>query len=333
MSFWERFTRESASFIDEREGTVTFAAARPRPVGSTAKLRFPLTGSGKMRKLDLDVRVLHSRPVAGGKSFVCSGPVHVPSQSLTQVSQLLRSHAPRPAEPLPTRREPRLPAVLKVSGRELPAYTGMLADVSLSGARLVCQGEVPLGKPIQLLLETDYASVRQVQVEARAVWCRSTEGGRSWSAGFQFLGTNAQQLRGIQLLCEALQRRAADQDVQRLQIVDVPLPPAPSSESTPNGNPADASGQPRLEFTPVSRPAAAALLVKGQLAPPTTLQPASDQRPSRQPAPSRLMATSDIPLQAIPAARHGVARPTPFHTASLAEQAGNPFRLRRLSRN
>jgi hypothetical protein len=212
------FSPEAVHFIDMREALLTFLAKRQKKVGQTLKVRFLMKGM-KPPRLDLSMRITHSRPASSGKGFICVGVVIAPEEKLPDIEELLRAHAERGDLGISGRRSQRLPVSLKVMARELPGFTAVTVDISLHGLRLNCHGAVRQGTVVQMTLESDVASVDNMVLRGRIIWARENTLGRGWLAGIEFTELPAHQMDNLERYCKTLAARLKG-DVMHRQIAD-----------------------------------------------------------------------------------------------------------------
>lgn len=64
----------------------------------------------------------------------------------------------------------RVPKVLRVSSRDLPAYMGLTEELSLSGLRISTSEPLPLGQILELTIEFDCQQIGTRKVKAKVEW-------------------------------------------------------------------------------------------------------------------------------------------------------------------
>ena len=212
------FSPETVHFVDMREALVTFLTKRQKKVGQTLKVRFGMKGL-KPPRLDLTLRVTHSRPAQSGKGFICVGVAVVVEEKLPELEDMLRGHAERGDLGISGRRSQRLPVSLKVMARELPGFTAVTVDISMHGVRLNCHGAVRQGTMVHMTVESDVASVDNMSLRGRIIWARENTLGRGWLAGIEFAELPAAQIDNLERYSKALAARLKG-DVMHRQIAD-----------------------------------------------------------------------------------------------------------------
>lgn len=225
------FAPELAAFIDENEGRITFGSQKSKKVGSTVRVRFHLVNASAPR-IDLQVQILHCRKGVPGPGFVVAGKLLVAVHELPGVVDLLKGHSRRADSSLSGRRSERLAAIVKVTSRDLPGFQAVTSDISPHGVRIHCQAEVKPGTVATVQLETDLASLGQLTLQARCVWCTPQPANRNHACGFEFTALSEEAIDGLLAFCKFLSARQRG-DIQQKQIMEgeinaAPAPPAPS---------------------------------------------------------------------------------------------------------
>jgi len=249
-----------------REAMVTFLCKGKKSPGSQVKVRFSLKGT-KANKMDLAFKVVTSRPAQNKKlGHICVGYALVAQDSLNGIEDLLRSYAERPQEVV-GRRSPRLPVSLRVMGRELPGFGAVTVDISQHGVRLNCSGLVKVGLESNLTLESDMASVENMQMRARVIWsAEPQEKGKGYLAGLEFVNLNSLQADALERYNKGLWGRLRG-DVMHRQIADgefvarevkeedvIPSTPTKGGPPPPPGLPKGPPPPPVLPKTPPPPP-------------------------------------------------------------------------------
>ena len=247
------FGPEVVKFVDMREALITFVSARPKKAGTACKVRFALPGS-KTKKVDLNFRIVTSRPSTGAEGHICVGFVMMSEEFLGELEDLLRSFAERPNLGIAARRSQRLPISLKTMGRELPGFSCVTVDISEHGVRLNCHGAMKQGQVVNLVLESDVASVDNFGVRGRVVWCRENKEVKGYLIGVEFVEVTPAQADALERYNKSLAGRLRG-NVMHRQIADgelvvrpdgaeaesiikpANLPPAPPPPILPNRPP------------------------------------------------------------------------------------------------
>lgn len=201
-----------------REALITFVSARPKKAGTSCKVRFSLPGS-KTKKVDLGLRIVTSRPCQGSKGHICVGFAVISEDFLGELEDLLRSYGERPDLGSASRRSPRLPISLKTMGRELPGFSCVTVDISQHGVRLNCHGAVKQGLVVNLVFESDVASVDNMTARARVIWCRENKEVKGYLAGLEFVDVSASQADALERYNKSLAGRLRG-NVMHRQIAD-----------------------------------------------------------------------------------------------------------------
>jgi hypothetical protein len=212
------FGPEKVKFVDMREALITFVAARPKKPGTVCKVRFELPGA-KSKKADVKMRIVTTRPSAGATGHICVGFAVLSEDHLGDLEDLLRSYAPRPDLGLAARRSPRLPISLKTMGRELPGFSCVTVDISQHGVRLNCHGTMRQGQLVNLVLESDVASVTNMSVRGRVVWCRENKEVKGYLVGIEFVEVTKPQADALERYNKSLAGRLKG-NVMHRQIAD-----------------------------------------------------------------------------------------------------------------
>ena len=209
---------EIVKFVDMREALITFVSARPKKAGTSCKVRFSLPGS-KTKKVDLNLRIVTSRPCQGTKGHICVGFAVISEDFLSELEDLLRSHGERPDLGSASRRSPRLPISLKTMGRELPGFSCVTVDISQHGVRLNCHGALKQGQVVNLTLESDVASVDNWTARAHVIWCRENKEVKGYLVGLEFVDLTSTQEDALERYCKSLAGRLRG-NVMHRQIAD-----------------------------------------------------------------------------------------------------------------
>lgn len=209
---------EAVKFVDMREALVTFVCARAKKAGSASKIRFLLPGS-KTKKVDLSLRIVACRPSTGAKGHICVGFAVMSEEFLGELEDLLRSYAERPDLGMAARRSARLPISLKTMGRELPGFSCVTVDISQHGVRLNCHGAMKQGQVVNLILESDVASVENMSVRGRVVWCRENREVKGHLVGVEFVELTPAQADALERYNKSLAGRLRG-NVMHRQIAD-----------------------------------------------------------------------------------------------------------------
>lgn len=228
-----------------REALITFLTKRKKNVGQTLKVRFKMEGM-KPAHLDLRVQVSACRPTPAGKQFVCSAMAYVPEEKLAELEEAMRAHAQRGDQGMASRRSQRLPISLRVMARELPGFGAVTVDISQHGVRLNCHGMVKQGAQVNMVIESDVASVENMQLRGRIVWARENTLGKGWLAGLEFFDLTPYQEDCLERYCKALAGRLRG-NVMHRQIADGEIVVRPEENedggaAKPSGAPAPPSG-------------------------------------------------------------------------------------------
>lgn len=80
---------------------------------------------------------------------------------------------------------PRLVHHLRVVSQHLPNYQGLTEDVSVSGLKLLVEGELRPGETLPLQIQFDQEKYADLVLRAEVVWCRPRDG-KHWAAGVRF---------------------------------------------------------------------------------------------------------------------------------------------------
>lgn len=211
------FAPETVQFIDMKDAVITFLTARKKTPGQTIKVRFVLPNAPKPHRLDITVKVTAVR--MEGQTHVCVALVLAPESALPQIEDLLRSFGMRADLGFAGRRSARLPISLRVMSRELPGYGAVTVDISEHGVKLNCHGVVKQGLHAYLVIESDVASVENLSLRARAIWCRENPSGKGYLVGCEFYDVNAAQQDALYRYCKSLAARLRG-DVMHRQIAD-----------------------------------------------------------------------------------------------------------------
>lgn len=212
------FGPEKVKFVDMREALITFVAARPKKPGTACKVRFELPGA-KSKKADVKMRIVTTRPSTGATGHICVGFVMLSEDYLPELEDLLRSYAPRPDLGLAARRSARLPISLKTMGRELPGFSCVTVDISQHGVRLNCHGTLRQGQLVNLVMESDVASVSNMSIRGRVVWCRENKEVKGYLVGIEFVDVSKSQADALERYNKALAGRLKG-NVMHRQIAD-----------------------------------------------------------------------------------------------------------------
>lgn len=179
---------------------------RPKKAGTACKVRFALAGS-KTKKVDLNFRIVTSRPSSGAQGHICVGFVMMSEEFLEELEDLLRSYTERPDLGMAARRSQRLPISLKTMGRELPGFSCVTVDISEHGVRLNCHGPLKQGQVVNLVLESDVASVDNFGVRGRVVWCRENKEVKGHLVGVEFVEVTPAQADALERYHKSLAGR------------------------------------------------------------------------------------------------------------------------------
>lgn len=209
---------EVVKFVDMREALLTFVCARPKKAGTSSKVRIALPGY-KAKKVDLNLRIVTSRPSTGAQGHICVGFVVMAEEYLEELEDLLRSYAERPNLGVAARRSARLPISLKTMGRELPGFSCVTVDISQHGVRLNCHGPMKQGQVVNLILESDVASVDNISVRGRVVWCRENREVKGHLVGIEFVDLSPAQADALERYNKSLAGRLRG-NVMHRQIAD-----------------------------------------------------------------------------------------------------------------
>ena len=210
---------EVVQFLDMREALITFWSKRKKTVGATIKVRFALPDT-KSKKMDMTLRVNTSRPSGGPqKGYLNVGIAQIAEDKLSDVEQLLRTHATRPQMGSVGRRSQRLPISLRVMGRDLPGFGAVTVDISQHGVRLNCHGLLKEGLVANLTFESDVASVDNMQMRARVIWSRENSDSKGYLAGLEFIDLSPDQEDNLERYCKSLAGRLRG-NVMHRQIAD-----------------------------------------------------------------------------------------------------------------
>ncbi len=201
-----------------REALLTFVCARAKKGGSACKVRFALPGY-KTKKVDLNLRIVTSRPSSGATGHITVGFVMMSEEFLGELEDLLRSYAERPDLGMAARRSARLPISLKTMGRELPGFSCVTVDISQHGVRLNCHGPIKQGQVVNLILESDVASVDNMGVRGRVVWCRENREVKGYLIGVEFVEVTPAQADALERYNKSLAGRLKG-NVMHRQIAD-----------------------------------------------------------------------------------------------------------------
>lgn len=184
------FGPEVVSFFAMSGSSLFFYSTRAKKPDTDTKVRVPLVGY-KVNRVDIPLRILASQPT--GKGHLCEGWVDMSPEHLRQLEDLLYSSGERADLGETARRSPRIPTGLKASGRDLPGYNGVAADISQHGILLNCHGELHRGQPLEFSLETDMSSLPSFGLKGRVIWCHDKGKSRGYQVGIDFQGMSRDQ--------------------------------------------------------------------------------------------------------------------------------------------
>lgn len=221
------FGPEVVEFVDMREALVTFVSRGKKTPGSRIKVRFALP-EAKIKKLDLPLQITTTRPNAQAKGTICVGMLLVSEEKLEGLEDLLRGYSQRANLGASGRRSQRLPISLRVMARELPGFGAVSADISQHGIRLACQGALARGTEVRMTVESDTASVENMQLRGRAIWSRENHNGKGYLAGLEFCHLTPEQQETLDRYCRALAARLKG-NVMHRQIADGEITVRPTS--------------------------------------------------------------------------------------------------------
>jgi hypothetical protein len=159
------------SFVD---GVLTFVCGRQLRPGKKVKVKVHLTSGVRPAAPTVTVAILSSEP-KDDETFLCTGALQLNQRRwpefLDQLTEAGLNGACR-------RESRRLDAVVRVLSRELPGFRGVTADVSRSGAGLVCEGPVTEGAYLNLKLDLEMVGFSELDVQAQCVRCRTLQTGQ-----------------------------------------------------------------------------------------------------------------------------------------------------------
>lgn len=211
-----RSAPEWVHFIDIREGNICFLLRQPRKAGAKMRLRFPLTRPVPNDKLDVAVTVTACRP-SRGEGYIGVAQPNLPPAQRLELAETLRKYClvRAPEQLTEVRQTERTRVSLRVMGRHLPAYRAVALDLTPGGMRLDCQGPLQVGSVMELQLDTDVASVGNIQVRARVAWTLTPpqaekDAVRSCLAGMQFLSPDEGQRARLESYLSAVAKRGEE---------------------------------------------------------------------------------------------------------------------------
>ena len=211
-----RSAPEWVHFIDIREGSICFLLQRPCKIGTQMRLRFPLTRPSPHDKLDVSVTISACRASRGDGSIGVAEPNLPPAERLELADTLRKYCLVRAPEHLvEVRQTERSRVSLRVMGRHLPFYRAVALDLTPGGMKLHCQGMMQVGDVMELLIDTDVASVGEVQVKCRVAWTLADPQAedsaiRSCIAGMQLVSLQERKLAQVQAYLQAIAKRDDD---------------------------------------------------------------------------------------------------------------------------
>lgn len=221
-----RSAPEWVHFIDIRESSICFLLQHPCKVGTQMRLRFPLSRPSPHDKLDVSVTVSacrHSRR----EGYIGVAEPNLPPAEQLEVADTLRKYClvRAPEQLAEVRQTERSRVSLRVMGRHLPFYRAVALDLTPGGMKLHCQGMVQVGDVMELLMDTDVASVGEVQVKGRVVWALADPQAedsaiRSCVAGIQLIPMQERKLAQVQAYLKAIAKRGDDERVSHRLAID-----------------------------------------------------------------------------------------------------------------
>jgi hypothetical protein len=223
MFYFFRPAPEWVHFIDIREGNICFLLRQPRKAGAKMRLRFPLTRPVPNDKLDVSVTVTACR-ASRGEGYIGVAQPNLPPAERLKLAEILRKYClvQAPEQLTEVRQTERTRVSLRVMGRHLPSYRAVALDLTPGGMKLDCQGPLEVGSVMELVIDTDVASVGEIRVRARVAWTLTPPqpedaAVRSCIAGMQFLSPDGRQMSQLDsYLAVAAKRKEEEAVTHRL---------------------------------------------------------------------------------------------------------------------
>lgn len=164
-------------FVDLKDDQLVFLSPKPLRLGRDNSVKLALRASQAQKGLmPLKVTVNQARTVESGQvAYVATLQSELPFQPET-VEGL---------EDAALRRGERLDCHLRIMSPDLPSYSAVSVDFSLSGLQIETHSPTNPGQIVRLRLETHIAELETIQVSARIAWSRP-EGRKRFRAGLEF---------------------------------------------------------------------------------------------------------------------------------------------------
>ena len=214
-----RSAPEWVHFIDIRESSICFLLQHPCKVGTQMRLRFPLNLPSPHDKLDVSVTISACRH-SQKDGYIGVAEPNLPFAERLELADTLRKYClvRAPEQLREVRQTERSRVSLRVMGRHLPFYRAVALDLTPGGMKLHCQGMLRVGDVMELLIDTDVASVGEVQVKCRVVWTVADPQAedsaiRSCHAGMQLVSLQGRKLAQVQAYLQAIAKRGEDERV------------------------------------------------------------------------------------------------------------------------
>ena len=183
------------------------------------RLRFPLNLPSPRDKLDLSVTISACR-ISRGDGYIGVAEPNLPFVERLEVADTLRKYClvRAPEQLAEVRQTERKSVSLRVMGRHLPFYRAVALDLTPGGMKLHCQGMLQVGDVMELLIDTDVASVGEIQVKGRVAWTLDDPQAedsviRSCITGMQLVSLQERKLAQVQAYLQAIAKRGDDERV------------------------------------------------------------------------------------------------------------------------
>ena len=164
-------------FVDLKENQVVFLSKKPLRLGRDTPVRLSMQApEGKSQLVASRVYLQKSRQVEGGQhAYIGTLQTELPFEPV--------SHSNADSSAL--RRGSRMDCALRVMSPDIPGYSGISVDLSLTGLQLETRQALTLGHVVELRLETHIEEMEFIVVKARVAWCRP-EGKKAFRSGLEF---------------------------------------------------------------------------------------------------------------------------------------------------
>jgi Tfp pilus assembly protein PilZ len=194
-------------FVDLKDDQVVFLSKKPLRLGKDTPVRLQIKAAdGSAQVVPLKVFLHQARPLEGGQLAYVG--------SLNQGLPVDITHRPQ-LQSAALRRGERMDCAIRVMSPDLPGFSAITVDFSLSGLQLDTRGALSVGQVVRLRLEVNLPEREILEVKARVAWCRP-EGKKNYRAGLEFTQVDAETVELLQELETYLQRRLQANLTQRV---------------------------------------------------------------------------------------------------------------------